>query len=268
MKMPNSHTIADEIASLYPLPIPLQDIVEEEGIILICDDYGSNTFDGLTIYEKEEKQFYIHLNTRGGNLLTNTKGRFTLAHELGHYYLGHHRATMISGVMHPHIYKYNPFGNNYEWIIEREADEFAASLLMPIEAFRRDLFQREFSGHLIDTLAKKYKVSFSASAIRILKIGVIPLMLVYAEKGVVKWQLHSEEFPFYRLRNGNSKVPENSVMGEYFLTKVTTNCHKDEIVFAGDCFHTFWEDQNRMEFFEYCIPYKDKAFSVFWQNTH
>lgn len=34
MKMPNSHTIADEIASLYPLPIPLQDIVEEEGIIL------------------------------------------------------------------------------------------------------------------------------------------------------------------------------------------------------------------------------------------
>ena len=57
-----------------------------------------------------------------------------------------------------------------------------------------------------------------------------------------------EEFPFYRLRNGNSKVPENSVMGEYFLTKVTTNCHKDEIVFAGDCFHTFWEDQNRMEF--------------------
>lgn len=154
MKMPNSHTIADEIASLYPLPIPLQDIVEEEGIILICDDYGSNTFDGLTIYEKEEKQFYIHLNTRGGNLLTNTKGRFTLAHELGHYYLGHHRAAMISGVMHPHIYKYNPFGNNYEWIIEREADEFAASLLMPIEAFRRDLFQREFSGHLIDTLAK------------------------------------------------------------------------------------------------------------------
>ena len=55
MKMPNSHTIADEIASLYPLPIPLQDIVEEEGIILICDDYGSNTFDGLTIYEKRRE---------------------------------------------------------------------------------------------------------------------------------------------------------------------------------------------------------------------
>lgn len=129
-------------------------------------------------------------------------------------------------------------------------------------------FKKKFSGDLVETLSKKYKVSFSAFAIRCLRIGIMPLMLVYAERGFVKWQLHSEDFPFYRLRNGNSKVPENSVMGEYFTEKATTNCCKDEIVFAADCFHTFREDQNRMEFYEYCIPYKDKAFSVFGPKTH
>ena len=80
----NSHTITERSnVSVSTLPIPLQDIVEEEGIILICDDYGSNTFDGLTIYEKREKQFYIHLNTRGGNLLTNTKRAFYSSPRVG-----------------------------------------------------------------------------------------------------------------------------------------------------------------------------------------
>ena len=88
--------VAEDIASFYPVPIPLKDVIEDEGIKLICDDYGTNTFDGLTIYERNEEVFYIHLNIARGNRIDNSKGRFTLAHELGHYFIDEHRNIHIA----------------------------------------------------------------------------------------------------------------------------------------------------------------------------
>lgn len=258
--------IAENIASLYSIPIPLQAIVEEEDLIILYDDYGSNTFDGMTWYEPDQGQFYIHINTTMGNKPGGLRTRFTLAHELGHYFIDHHRNALIAGVMKPHCHKFNPFGKNEEWQIEREADDFAASLLMPAHHFIADIKGEKFSGHLIDKLSHKYKVSFSSCALRCLDLNHIPLMLVYAEDSKIKWQRHSDDFPFYQLKYGYNRVPENTVMGEYFLKQDDSCSKQDEIVYAGDCFHTFKEDQNRMEFYEYCIPYKNKCFSIFWER--
>lgn len=265
MKVVNHHNnLAESIASLYEIPIPLEEIIEDEGLILYCDDYGANTFDGLTIYEPNQDVFYIHLNSERGNNIAKPKGRFTLAHELGHYFIDRHRLAMMSGEMQPHCHFYNPFGKNEEWKIEREADDFAASLLMPSNLLHHDIGSCQISGDLIKQLSKKYMVSFSAMAIRFLHLDILPMMVVYAEDGKVKWQLHSEDFPFWRLRYGNSRLPENSVIGSYFYDNDVDSCNKDEIVFAGDCFHVTDQESVNMEFYEYCIPYKDKAFSVFW----
>lgn len=258
--------VAEDVASFYPVPIPLKDVIEDEGIKLICDDYGTNTFDGLTIYERNEEVFYIHLNITRGNRIDNNKGRFTLAHELGHYFIDEHRNAMVKGVMRPHWHKYNPFGNNEVWEIEREADCFAANLLMPLGSFKQSVQGFQFNGELINTLSQKYKVSFNAIALRYMKLNYVPIMLVYAESGIIKWQMHSDDFPFYRLKYDKVKVPEQSVMGEYFLTGSINNCRKDEIVFAGDCFMTFNLDQNNIQFYEYCIPYQNKVLSMFWQK--
>lgn len=261
-----TNRLAERVALQYQIPIPLVEIVNEEEIELVCDDYGKDTFDGLTVYERENDCFYIHLNTANGNRPDNTKGRFTLAHELGHYFIGHHRTALINGVMQPHCHKYNPFGGNEEWIIEREADDFAASLLMPWQLLKQDLRQEKFSGTVINKLSKRYRVSFSAMAIRCLKCDYIPMMLVYAVDGMVKWQMHSEDFPFWQLKYGKTRIPENSVMGEYFISGDDSYCRKEEIVFAGDCFHTFSQEQNNLQLYEYCISYKNKAFSMFWQK--
>lgn len=123
--------LAEQIALQYSILIPLIDIVKKEEIELVCDDYGKSTFDGLTVYEWENDCFYIHLNTTNGNKPDNTKGRFTLGHEFGHYFINHHRIALINGIMQSHCHIYNPFENNETWVIEREADDFAASLLMP-----------------------------------------------------------------------------------------------------------------------------------------
>ena len=75
--------VIEDIGSFYPIPIPLMEIAKDEGICVIFDDYGTNTFDGMTWYEAEQDMFYMHINTARHNAENNTKGRFTLAHELG-----------------------------------------------------------------------------------------------------------------------------------------------------------------------------------------
>lgn len=49
--------IIENIVSFYPIPIPLMEIAEDEGIRVIFDDYGTNTFDGMTWYEAEQEMF-------------------------------------------------------------------------------------------------------------------------------------------------------------------------------------------------------------------
>ena len=55
-------------------------------------------------------------------------------------------------------------------------------------------------------------------------------------------------------------------MGDYFYKGDSSCCKQSEVVFAGDCFLTFKEEQNNIPFYEYCIAHEDKAFSVFWEK--
>lgn len=55
-------------------------------------------------------------------------------------------------------------------------------------------------------------------------------------------------------------------MGDYFYHNDNSCCSQDEIVYAGDWFHTYNEEQNSREFLEYCMGYRDKAFSMLWEK--
>ena len=137
---------------------------------------------------------------------------------------------------------------------------------MPLALFKDDFRARPFSGALLQLVSDKYQVSFSACALRYMKLKLIPIMLIYAEDGMIKWQMRSDDFPFWRLRHGTNKVPENTVMGDYFHNNNSTGCRQSEIVFASDCFHTQSEEENRLQFYEYCIPFGKHALSMFWQK--
>ena len=97
------------------------------------------------------------------------------------------------------------------------------------------------------------------------EVYLTPIMLVFSKHGKIKWQMRSQDFPFYRLKYGTDKVPENTVMGDYFFNKDSSCCKQQEIVYAGDCFDTYNEEQNRVKFYEYCIAYKEYTFSVLWE---
>lgn len=262
--------IAEEVASRYNVPIPLQQVAEDELLEIICDDYGSTSFDGLTWFETETGDFYIHLNTNPikRNTLSNAKGRFTLAHELGHYFIPNHRSGIINGELKPHG-SLNYLSHQPAWQLEREADAFASVLLMPTASVKDFVNGKSFSFQLIEDLATTFQVSKSAAALRFADIGNNPIMVVYAVDGKIRWVSRSDDFPFWRLRYGNSKgdkVPEYTVMGTYFYENDDSDCKSAETVYAQDCFDTRFEDENKREFYEWCIGFQNKALSVLWEK--
>ncbi len=253
--------LAEYIALQFADPVtPLHEIVKQEKISLFYDNYQSGTFDGITVYDND--CFYMHLNMANGNREGSTRGRFTLAHELGHYFLDAHRAGLIAGILQPHPSMVNVGQFN---LIEREADYFASCLLMPESRFRGDVFKQKFSFVIIDALAKKYQVSKTACAFRFAEIGNHPIMIVYAENGTIKWKMESDDFPYKYLLNGKV-VPANTVMGEYFQKKNMQDTYQTEQVWAMDWFNYVHDRDVQRKFFEHCIPYHDKALSIIWEK--
>lgn len=264
--------IAADVSSHYNVPVPLSTIAESEDIKVFYDDYGKSTFDGLTWFEPSTDDFYIHLNTNPfkRNFPKTTKGRFTLAHELGHYFIPYHRKGLMNGSLKPHG-SINYLVNQAAWKIEREADAFASMLLMPYESVRAFIKRKPFSFELIEELALTYNVSKSAAALRYVDIGDTPIMVVYAVNGKIRWTSHRDDFPFWRLKYGSgkgNKVPEYTVMGTFFYDKDDSDCNSEETIFAKDCFDTPREEDNYREFYEWCIPYirGNSALSIIWEQ--
>ena len=93
--------LAEYIALQFDEKItPLERIVADENLDVFYDNYESYTFDGMTIYDNGK--FYIHINTYNGNRVDTDRGRFTLAHELGHYFIDTHRIGLKNGLLEPH----------------------------------------------------------------------------------------------------------------------------------------------------------------------
>ncbi len=263
-------TIAYELSSRYGTPIPLLQVAEDELIQVVCDDYGSNSFDGLTWFEPRTEEFYIHLNTNPTkkNFLESNKGRFTLAHELGHYFIPNHRLGLMNGDLKPHG-SISYLTDLSSWQVEREADAFASALLMPSKSVIDIINGRPFDFHLIEEIAAMFQVSKSAAALRFAQIGNYPIMIVFAVDGKIRWVKRSADFPFWRLRYGSSKgdrVPEYTVMGTYFNDNDSSDCRKAETVYAQDCFSTRSVEDNLRQFYEWCIEYQNCALSVFWEK--
>lgn len=88
--------------------------------------------------------------------------RFTIAHELGHYFLRHGNKHDTFETM------YRDGHLNAE---EMEANTFAAELLMPSNAIKHCVFEENMTN--IETLAEKFWVSNQAMLIRLNHLGLI-----------------------------------------------------------------------------------------------
>lgn len=150
---------------LFSVPVDLERIVEIYGINCVCTELDDDVSGFLVV---EDKNSTIVVN----ELHHPNRQRFTLAHELGHFFL--HRKGDDQVFIDKKYAVYNRDSRSSSGVDEQEveANVFAASLLMP-EGLVLDVLE---SYDLIDDadtmiLAKKFGVSLQALGFRLAKLG-------------------------------------------------------------------------------------------------
>lgn len=150
------------------------------------DDFGE-AFDGRLEYHRKQDTFLLMVNDKydrrsvGGRRHPRT--RFSMAHELGHFYLdGHHAYLRGGGTSH---------GSKGEFAsdvtVEREADTFAANLLMPESIIRPLVNAEELTMGRIEELAETFDTSLVSTIIRSVRLSDYPCAVSAVRDGKVAW---------------------------------------------------------------------------------
>lgn len=134
-------------------------------------------------------------NKTGWGILYNQDVRsigrinFTLAHEFGHYLI--HR---IDGPPDFDCTSQDTFGWDSDYKQrEREANQFAANLLMPLDDFRGQLSDDvRPSVDEISHCADRYEVSFMAACLRWIDYTRVPAVFIVSRDGFVLWARSSK----------------------------------------------------------------------------
>ncbi|MGC9451683.1 MAG: ImmA/IrrE family metallo-endopeptidase [Oceanipulchritudo sp.] len=138
----------------------LKSLLTDRGINLHFDSF-KESFDGLI--DACGDSYHIYCNTRTGNTPGSTRARFTIAHELGHYFIDEHRHAIRAGAF-PSMGEMAP----KDLIVEREADLFASRLLLPNSFYLNSLKKAAVGLKGIVSLANQFDVSIKCSALRYL----------------------------------------------------------------------------------------------------
>jgi len=189
-------TASDQLATevltslnMWRLPVDPFEIARHEGIVIRGGDFGG-TFDARIEFYRKLKQFCIFYAETGGSRTTG-RVRFSIAHELAHFYLPTHRERLLKGIMHNSVID---FGSRSP--TELEADEFAADLLMPMKLFRAqlNLFRNGFCDlDDLTRLAARLGTSITSTARRYCESDREPCTIFFSEGGIVRWGHSSED---------------------------------------------------------------------------
>jgi len=115
--------------------------------------------------------------------------RFTVAHELGHYFLeGHYKHIFAEGNSR-HV---SDSGFSSDDPFEREADAFAAALLMPPELFKLTCARVAPGFKAIETLSEKCVTSLTATAIRYADLSDDPIAVIGSKDNRVQFTFMSD----------------------------------------------------------------------------
>lgn len=78
---------------------------------------------------------------------------------------------------------------------ERGANDYAAELLMPPAMFQKAARDMPITFDTVRDLASMFQTSLTATAIRLVRLGSFPAMLVYLEDGKRKWFIPGDDVP-------------------------------------------------------------------------
>ena len=143
--------------------------------------------------------------------LDSRRKKFTIAHELGHFYIPWHSELMFGCDI-----KELDFKNDYV-PLEKEANLFAAELLMPTDEVKK-YFNGKINYSAVSELADLFQVSFQAALNRCIDLNTEDCMVIFSVNRWIKWFKPTDGFHLYLNRQ---KVSELSVADELFDLRVS-----------------------------------------------
>lgn len=178
--------LAEEVAgNQFPVD-PVAILRAQTGISFRRGHFG-DAFDGLL--EWRDEHFWIYSNLSRIGQPESSRERFTIAHELGHYFIDEHRNALIGGVgRHPSFSEFQS-----DELAEREADLFASRLLMPTQAFASAKPKKPQGIPDILALRKQFKTSIISTAIRYVSLANFFCAVIKWDDDRFEWSWTSEE---------------------------------------------------------------------------
>lgn len=185
--------LAEYISQEYSTigPIEPHIIASANSIRVIYNRYA-HYFDGVLFFNGERFFIYCNLDKSGG--MDTPRARFTLSHELGHYFIDEHRNILRSGKTLHH-------GSSVEYsshnIVEQEADLFASHLLMPSVKFNAEIQRKRALKGIAEILYLKnvFRTSIMSTSIRFVSAEIIPCAIfIWNNDGSLKWHRKSVSF--------------------------------------------------------------------------
>lgn len=170
-------------------------------------------FDGRIEYRGAgpKGRFFLFYALRGPRR-PEGKVRFSVAHELGHYFLPRHRDFLISGKWHG-----STTGFVSDRKTEREADYFAAALLMPEARFTAEVRKKAHGicdlRNLIDLADRVFETSIISTVIRYTHLNFEPCAVVLSRAGKILYIIASDDMKLVGLGwvDRGARVPALSV---------------------------------------------------------
>ena len=241
-----------------PLDLSIQDVIQSKNILI--KEEGIDGADGRIVTNGDSAVITID-----SKIEFESRKRFVLAHELGHYVLHRHNKKLFqdnSDTLNQWYHKV--FGNE-----ELEANEFAAEFLMPADIFIDECKGKIFKPEFVDYLAEGFEVSKTASILRYVQHGNYPVCIIYCKDNKMKWWKSSHDFKYYLEFNHNSPPPTDSVAFELFTTNAfyTGEERKQQIRKSTWLRLNKFNDRDT-DFYEYClfVPSYNYSISVIWED--
>jgi len=204
--------LAEEVWRTYSRErqVFLDGVAKSARVGLSYGDYGE-AFDGLL--EHRNGTFHIFCNTARAQPYGSPRARFTVAHELGHFFIDEHRNALASGQPPHPSFTENPSDNP----AEAEANLFAANLLMPTAEFLKALTEVPSGLNGIIEIASTFAVSIQSAALRYTAACKKPCTIIMFRDGGSPWwdvspELKAEGYLWIR-RLDAAELPTDSATG-------------------------------------------------------
>lgn len=243
--------MAEAVLGLMPspqFPLPIDDVAMALDIRAIQEIEGA-AFEGALLTNESKSNAAILV--RAG--VIDTRRRFTIGHELGHYLMPLHfpNADGFQCSKEDMRREEGP-GLTGKPMWEAQANAFASELLMPTTEYRLRL--RKAGGPSLESLvalSDVFGVSKLACAMTLMRVADDASAFVVSQKGLIRRVFRSRDFPFISLQNG-MPLPKNSI-----ASQIDAADHSISDCEPIDPCHWLSKDINGLELFEQTLFQED-----------